>query len=290
MTIAGPGMWACRSTCTFRVFAVLGATLLFASGAQAASIAWYSATAAGGSDEPFISQLQTAGHSVTRFPAVQGTNLSDADITNLNAFDLVIIGRATASADFDDATDETNWNTRITKKVMIMSAFLTRMNRLGWQSGNNVPDSAPTPLVAVDSNHPVFAGVPLNGDGTMQNNYNIQIDRGTSQIGDALPAGAIVIARNPAVANGIAIAEWPSGTSVFADGGSYSLAANRYFFAGGSREVDGGALTTAGQYDLTQDGQRLFVNFVNYALIPEPSACGLLVAAGAFALRRTRRS
>jgi hypothetical protein len=284
-------MWTARNVRAFRALAVLGAALLFTSGAQAASIAWYSATTPGGSDEPFISQLQAAGHSVTRFPAVQGVNLSDADISNLNAFDLVIVGRATASADFDDAADETNWNTRITKKVMIMSAFLTRMNRLGWQTANNVPDSGPTPLVAVNPNHPVFAGITFGADGvTMQNNYNIMIDRGTTQIGDPLPAGAIVIATDPAVAGGIAIAEWPSGTTVFADGGSYSLAASRYFFAGGSREANGAALQTAGQYDLTDDGRRLFVNFVNYALVPEPTACGLLFVAGALALRRARRS
>jgi hypothetical protein len=290
MTTAGPGMRACRSACTFRALAALGAALLFTSGTQAAQIAWYSATVAGGSDDRFISELQTAGHSVTRYPAVQGANLSDADISNLNAFDLVIIGRATASGDFDDATDETNWNTRITSKVMIMSAYLIRMNRLGWETGNGVPDSPPARLVAANPSHPVFAGVPLDGGGMMVNEYNVMIDRGTTQMGNTPTAGGNIIATNPAVAGGIAIAEWPSGTTVFADGGSYSLASNRFFFAGGSREVDGGALTTAGQYDLTDDGRRLFVNFVNYALIPEPSACGLLFAAGALALRRARRT
>jgi hypothetical protein len=269
--------------------AVVAGVVLFAGQSPAAQIGWYSATAQDGSDQPFISQLTAAGHSVTRFPAVAG-NLTDDHINQLNAFDLVIIGRATGSGDFDDATDENNWNQRVTKKVMIMSAYLTRRNRLGWSTGDVVPDSGPTPLVTANPNHPVFAGVPFSGDGvTTQNNYNIQIDRGTTQMGSLPVSGANVIATHPVIANAVAIAEWPSGTTVFADGGSYSLPSSRYFFAGGSREADGAALQTAGQMDLTDDGQRMFVNFVNYALIPEPSACGLLVLAGALALRRARQ-
>src|SRR5687767_976586 len=171
---------------TSRFLAVLGVTLLFAGGAQAAQITWYSATASGGSDEPFISLLQGAGHTVTRFPAVTG-DLSDAQIAQLNTADLIIVGRATGSGDFDDLADETNWNQRVTKKLMIMSAYLVRNNRLGWQTTDGVPDSGPTPLVAADPNHPVFAGVTFQpGGNTTANNYNIQIDRGTTQIAGTL--------------------------------------------------------------------------------------------------------
>jgi hypothetical protein len=273
-----------------RFLAVFGVTLLFAGGSHAAQITWYSATASGGSDEPFISLLQGAGHTVTRFPAVAG-DLNDAQIAQLNTADLIIVGRATGSGDFDDLADETNWNQRVTKKLMIMSAYLVRNNRLGWQTTDGVPDSGPTPLVASDPAHPVFSGVTFGGDGrTMANNYNIQIDRGTTQIAGTLDPGGVVIATDPAVANGIAIAEFPAGMTVTADNGSYVLPSTRYFFAGGSREADGGALTTAGQMDLTADGQRMFLNFVNYAVVPEPSAFALLALGVPLLLRRSAKT
>jgi hypothetical protein len=282
------GVCGLRNRNGARSLVLAGVTLFFAGTSQAAQITWYSATTTGGSDEPFISLLQGAGHTVRRFPAVAG-NLSDEQINQLNATDLLIIGRATGSGDFDDAVDETNWNQRVTARLMIMSAYLVRMNRLGWQTTNGVPDSGPTPLTAENPAHPVFAGITFQpGSNTMANNYNIQIDRGTTQIGGTLVPGGVVIARNPAVADGIAIAEWPAGTMVTADGGTYALASNRYFFAGGSREADGAGLTTAGQYDLTPDGERLFLNFVRYA-IPEPSAFGLLVLGTPLLLRRCGR-
>src|SRR5688572_29097458 len=62
--------------------AVLGVTLLSAASSHAAQITWYSATTQDGSDEPFISLLQGAGHTVTRFPSVAG-DLSDAQIAQL---------------------------------------------------------------------------------------------------------------------------------------------------------------------------------------------------------------
>ena len=242
--------------------------------AQAAMIVWASAISdPAGADAGFVSLLEGAGHTVSRF-TVAGA-LTPENVATLNAADLVIVGRAVNSGDFDNANGRI-WNEQISTKLLAMSAYTTRKNRMAWSTGDLVPDSGATPLVAVDPTHPIFAGVTFQGDGvTMANNYNTMIARGTTTIGSPLVAGGTVLARNPAVTGGIAIAEWAPGTVVLDDQAGalpQTLAGPRFFFAGGNREADGSAVTTAGIMDLTPDGQVLFLNTVGYALtVPEPS-------------------
>ena len=278
----------CDGVCTSWALGVVGAVLLFAPNARAAQITWVSSTPAGGSDEPFISLLQGAGHTVTRFPSTSA--ITGDQLSQLNASDLVIIGRATGSAEYDAPAEEANWNQNITTRVMVMSAYITRNNRLGWQTGNTVPDSGPTRVVAANPAHPIFQGITFGPDATTANEYNIQIDRGTTIMGDPPVPGGTVIARHPTIANGVIAAEWLAGTTAIADNGAtYVMSNNRYYFAGGSREADGQPVTTAGQMDLTPDGQRMFLNFVGYAAIPEPSTVGLAVLGAPLLLRRSRR-
>lgn len=270
------------------VCAVVG----LASPSQAAVIVWASAISdPAGADAGFVSLLEGAGHTVSRFP-VAGA-LTPENVATLNAADLVIVSRANNSGDFDN-TNGVIWNEQITTPVINMSAYTTRKNRLGWSTGDSVPDSGATPLIAANPAHPIFAGVSFAGDGvTMANDYNVMIDRGITTIGSPLVAGATVIATNPAVTNGIAIAEWPAGTLVLDDRAGalpQTLAGYRLFFAGGSREANGSAVTTAGVMDLTEDGQQLFLNTVGYALtIPEPSSITLVGLGSAFLLRRSVR-
>lgn len=267
---------------TLMVWLLLVGSLLITAPSQAAQISWVSAIPADDpaqNDAGFVTLLESAGHTVTRM--FVGNNLAPTadQLVQLNASDLVIVGRAINSGSFDGGRERV-WNEQIIKPLISMSAYTTRRSRMGWQSGENVPDSGATPLVAANPAHPVFNGISFAGDGmTMANNYNVMIDRGTSTIRDPLVGGTI-IATNPAITGGtgIAIAEWPAGAMVAVDGATpnQTLAGRRYFFAGGSRET-GGAVTNAGKMDLTDDGQRLFLNTVSYALIPEPSTWALSV-------------
>ena len=270
--------------------------LLLARPADAANVVWVSAiTDPAGKDAGFVQLLESAGHTVTRF-APTGL-LEPAEIAQLNAADLVIAGRAVGSDQFQNGTfatipeaRATAWNTSITKPMIVMSAYLTRRNRLGWQTGNTVPDSGPTRLTAADPAHPIFNGIAFDTDGlTTLNDYNVQVDRGTTTIGTPLQGGT-VIASNPSIADGIAIAEWAVGSIVQDEiGNSMVLGGQRYFFAGGSREPSGG-VTGAGALDLTTDGQQLFLNTVNYALVPEPSTFAVLgLGLSTLMLRRAGR-
>ena len=250
-----------------------------------ADVIWASdITDPNGADKGFVDLLTSAGYNVTRVDTP--TTLAPADIDLLNAADLVIVGRANASAQFQAASGDL-WNLQVTSPVIAMSGYVVRDNRMRWVTGNDLPDSGPTPLKAASPGHPVFQGIALNPDGTTTEDYNLQIDRGTST-NTNLPVGGTVIAWNPSLDNngvmGVAIAEWPAGTTV---GGGMVLAGDRMLFNAGSREPDGAAVTSAGVLDLTPMGQQLFLNAVNYA-VPEPSSA-LLGMAGMLVLVALRR-
>lgn len=267
------------------------AVLVGASPLQAADITWVSVITddVTGADAGFTSLLRSFGHNVTRF--FSHTNLTSEEVTQLNAADLVIVSRAVNSGEFD-GTSAQIWNEQVTAPVIALSGYTTRRNRMGWFDGDGIPDSGNTPLVAADPSHPVFAGLAFQGDGvTTLDDYNLFIDRGDSTPTN-LPVGGSIIATNPAVAGGVAIAEWPAGAVVTDEAGlAMTLAGDRYFFAAGSREANGNAVSTAGKYDLTDTtGLLLFYNTVNYALpaVPEP-ATGVLTLIGLVAAGLTRR-
>ena len=277
-----------RRICSISIVAALAFTLAgWSAPAGAANITWVSVNSGEGADQGFVTLLEGAGHTVTRMP-LAGALTAD-QITQLNASDLVIAGRATNSGDFDNLNGRT-WNTQVTAPVIMMSAYGTRRNRLGWASGDAVPDSGPTQVVAIDPTHPVFAGITFAEDTvTTADEYNVMIDRGTTMMGNA-PAGGTTIATSALAPTSVAIAEWAAGATVQDEQqGDQVLAGRRYFFAGGSREANGSAVSTAGVLDLTEMGQQLFLNTVSYALVPEPSAGVLCVMGSSLLLCRSRR-
>jgi hypothetical protein len=257
--------------------------ICFANVVEGAQIAWVSQNAdSAGLDQGFVAMLEGAGHTVTRH-VVNGTaNPPTAIVGAMNAADLTIVGRAVASGDFDGTTHPVTWNTGVTKPVMFMSAYVVRRNRLGLSTGDGVPDIQNTPLQAVNPSHPVFQGVALGANDVTTadyNEFNSAISRGTTMMGN-LPRGGTVIARHPTLVDTVAIAEWARGTTVQDEANvNYILTGPRFFFAGGTRELDGGSIPSAGVDDLAPLGETLFLNTVNYAVasgVPEPSTFAVL--------------
>lgn len=267
--------------------ALLFCAALVAPVANAADILWNSEIADEmGADAGFVDLLRGAGHTVTRIntPAL----LTDADVATLNAADLVILGRAGNSSEYQNENGAA-WNARVTAPVISMSAYFNRDNRMRWTVDSNLVDSGPAKLKAADPSHPIWNGIALDGEGNMIDDYNVLIDRGTSTNTSLLVNGNL-IGTNPTVMSGanlgVAIADWPAGTEV---GGGQVLAGYRMIFNGGSREADGAGIATAGKLDLTPAGQQLFLNAVNYALVPEPSSAVLGLFGLLFLMTRRRR-
>ncbi|WP_146568577.1 hypothetical protein [Posidoniimonas corsicana] len=280
--------------------------LAMATTADAANIAWVSfhpaddtpssAAAAGGftvaPDKGFTDLLASAGHQVTRFVSASGLATSvppengdspAAYLASLNAMDLVIIGRSISSGDYGGTNTEW-WNSQVTAPVMLMSGYATRSNRLNYTVGDHISDiSGPTSLEAVDLSHPVFDGMSLNGVNLTPPVLDVAPgERGASINADSIVAGGRLIARIPGD-DGLddtqpgapVIAEWPAGAVL---GNGDITAGRRMMFIAGSREAPPASGHTAGVFDLTVDGQTLFLNAVDYmTTVPEPTSAALVL-------------
>ncbi|HNU30370.1 MAG TPA: discoidin domain-containing protein [Sedimentisphaerales bacterium] len=275
----------------YRQLALLVLTLGFCLGlpASAANIVWVSfhpadntpsSGAAGtgfttATDKGYTDLLKANGYNVTRY-----VTTATPDAALLNAADLVIISRSVGSANYQDAA-ATTWNTTITAPMVILGGYAIRQSRLGFSTGNTIPDTTgDIRLTAVDPAHQVFAGIALTGGamvnpyaGVMKHPSSGATMRGISIVTEAPNANGKVLAT---VAPGSAhsaigamvIAEWPAGVTVTHAGGAGTdvLAGPRMVFLTGSRETDGVNSETAGYYDLYPDGAKMFINAVRYML------------------------
>lgn len=246
-------------------------------------------------DKGFTDLLAGDGHTVTRFLTGDDPNVSvppqngadsAAYLAALNSMDLVIIGRSVNSGNYQAANETLWWNTQVTAPVMFMSGYTLRNSRLNYTTGASIPDIAgPTSLEAILPGHPIFDGIALNGSNEtgpildVVNNGTLQ--RGTSINTDPIVTGGSLIARitgddgDPTtLPGGPVIAEWAAGATL---GNGNITGGRRMVFVAGSREAEGISSETAGILDLSADGQAMFLNAVNYMVIPEPSSALLVL-------------
>jgi hypothetical protein len=255
---------------------------------QAGDIAWVSfhsaddkpsaAAATAGltnaADIGYTTLLKTNGYTITRIVTSGSPN------TNLlNKFRLVIISRSVPSGDYQDAPETAAWN-GLTAPTMILGGYVLRMSRLGFVTGNNIPDTGgPVNLTVTDPTHPIFAGIALDANKTTVNPYadlvtfNDIVQRGISVNSDPVAEGGMVLATigtdtDPAF-GGAVIAEWKAGATL-SNATANKLGGKRLVFLTGSRE---NTITSeaAGIYDLSADGAKMFLNAVKY-MIGSPAA------------------
>src|SRR6187401_1928313 len=111
---------------------VLGA-LLCGGSAQAAKILWvsdappnlgFSGPLSGLTDQAMVTLLQSAGYTVDRYdnPEANTTLMTQSEIDTINSYDLVVLGRACASGQFQTGQGD-QWNTSITKPLICMSPY-----------------------------------------------------------------------------------------------------------------------------------------------------------------------
>jgi hypothetical protein len=272
-------------------------SLGFAHHVQAADIAWFSfhanadmaSTAAMNAvpphtvapDKAYTDLLIANGHNVTRFLSTGAPNAAA-----LNAFDVVMISRSVPSGDYETDAETAAWN-GITAPMIITGGYVLRNNRLGFTTGGTIPDTTgPVSLTVNNPSHPIFAGIPLNASNTMVNpfadivTFGGDVQRGISVNTNPVAGGGNVLATigtsgDPAF-GGMVIGEWQAG-AMMGTTPSDTLGGPRLVFLTGTREAAGDSSETAGLFDLSPNGQTMFLNAVNYmAAIPEPSTFALL--------------
>ena len=269
----------------------------------AANIAWVSyhpadntpsaAAAAAGftnaSDVRYTALLAAQGHTVTRFVRTADLQNYPDLMVALNTNNLVIISRSVPSGDFDTLPEAAAWNSSITVPLMALGGYANRGSRLGFVTGETIPDvnSNPMRLLVKAPAHPIFAGVSLNPTNLMVNPYsqrviytnsitgatNLQV--GISVTTTALVPGGTALATvgtpGDAAFNGAVIAEYPAGSK--SQRGDV-FAAKRLVFLTGSRE-SGITGEGSGICDLLADGEKLFLNAVTYMTTPQVPKCTL---------------
>lgn len=117
-------------------------------------------------DDTFVEFLQDAGHTVD----VSGMGEAYHSATNwwtdgekaeaLSVADLVIVSRRTNSGAYRGGIAVQAWN-GLETPLMLMSAFITRDSRWGWQVGGdiNAADNMETEMVILDDNSPLVTGL-----------------------------------------------------------------------------------------------------------------------------------
>jgi hypothetical protein len=261
-------------------------------------------------DKGYTDLLTGAGHQVTRFASHDLPTA--ADLATLNTFDLIIIGRSVASGHYQQAEEALFWNTTLKKPVIDMGGYGLRASRLGWYTGETIPDTGPASdatgnnagpvrLQATNPSHPIFAGIPLDGTNTMVNPYADVVttpfapnapQRGISVVTNPIAAGGQILATvntpGDRAQGGVVIAKFSPG-QMSAATPSTAFGGHRLAFLSGSRENQAfgtfTALTSegAGILDLTPNGRTMFLNAVNFmARVPEPSSVSLLMLAMAW--------
>jgi hypothetical protein len=319
----------------------LASLVVAASSARGANIVWVSdlivqsgatdvsdATGFGGgagpyADQGFISLLQGAGHTVTRYNAPDSGAVPDPEVALLNTYDLVILSRGLGSGAFDQAAETLVWNTQVTVPLLATNTYLTRSSRLGWFSATTVtqPDQLLNPLTFTDPSNPVQAF--LIGSGAMAGSTTVDTittavnypndgaldTRGISQLtGSTVNAGGTVVATSLVTSNSLTspmITTLPAGTVLAVTNGAGVGVANgqvlggyRMQFLAGNREgaaAPNNGIRNAGFENFTPEGEAMFLRAVALAAnggivpIPEPGAASMSLLALAGLLLRRRR-
>src|ERR1051325_7299204 len=192
-----------RILCALAAFAAPALSLNVHAGAKIVWVSFHpgdntpsaNAAAAGFTQAPDVEYtrlLTAAGHQVTRY-----VTTATPDVNLLNTFDVVITSRSGPSGNYQTAASTALWH-GLTKPTMIMGGYIMRASRLGYTSGETIPDTTATIRLAVaDPTHPIFTGVSLDAGNLMVNPYaNIVTFKAITQRGISVPTDAPVAGAN----------------------------------------------------------------------------------------------
>ncbi len=82
-------------------------------------------------DQPFMDLLEAQGYTVTPFQIIDLSAATADDLATLNGADLVVIGRAVGSTNFEKGPKQEAWNA-ITAPILTSNMWALRNNRLCW--------------------------------------------------------------------------------------------------------------------------------------------------------------
>ncbi len=216
-----------------------------------------------------VSLGHTVDYQIASFGNGYWRTLDDDKIAALNAADLVIVSRNSNSGDYaNDATEIARWN-GVSAPLIQMTPYITRSNRWVWYGNDSLSEDGGTPtLVAVDPHHPIFGGVELAADFSVDI-YDQSVGSGTVSFPGGVDVGNGRLLAKTLTGERTIVAEWDAGEPFYA-GGAQTPAGKRMIFCAGTREGEGFG---RGEFNLNEQGKILFANAVEYMvgnLVREP--------------------
>jgi len=255
---------------------VLGMCL--APAVQAANIIWVSCRYDNNNDGVaddvgWVEFLRAQGYTVDyrEGPALGNgywRTLDAAKLAELNAADVIVVARNSDSGSYDEAPEPAQWNSLKTPLIMT-TPYISRNNRWVWYNNNTLSEDSGTPtLIVTDPRHPIFKGVNLNAQNQVDI-YDQKVGSATVSMVGVLDNGNGTLLAKAISGTRTAIAEWQPGTPFYV-GGAEIPAGKRLLFCAGTREGGGQG---RGEFNLNAEGQKLFVNAIEYMignLVREP--------------------
>ena len=238
------------------------------------------------SDHGFVELLRAQGYDVDykgEFdPHVEGNDevpvnpdwlywreLDDDKIAELEAADLIIIGRVNSSGAFDDANEAEMWNA-ISTPIISQSAHISRQySKWGWFATGSTTNKTPRLMQVTAPDHDIFAGVEIDPAG------NIDLVVQDAQV--------TLVKLNEGVVEGNGtllgvhdegypwIVEWDAGVEYY-EGSGQIAGGPRMFLGSAVGSTNEAAGLIEGGYNLTADGETVFLNAVEYMLPAVPVA------------------
>ncbi|MCP4612885.1 MAG: hypothetical protein GY845_29685 [Planctomycetes bacterium] len=253
------------------IYFIMVLSFCFVSSVNAANIIWvsdwYDELADGVSDDQkFVEVLEAHGHTVDNQEAPNFGEgywrTMDADkIAALNAADLVIVSRNSNSGDYDDDNEIDQWNS-ITTPMIVMTPYFTRSSRWLWVDNTSLAGDGSTPtLQAVNAAHPVFIGVNLDTKNQVDI-FDQTVGSGTVSFYDSIDVGNGTLIATPVDQERTIIAEWEAGVEFYSGSGLITAGRRMLLFMGTREGVGFGR----GEYNLNAEGEKIFLNSVDYML------------------------
>lgn len=221
--------------------------------------------------QEWVDKLTEEGYTVDCRPGYWDA-LTDANVDELNAFELVIISATTQSSVLvTDAAEAALWNS-VTVPMMNCCTYALRSTRLNWVNNadaslpNNNGDQGSPLMQVIEPGHPIFTGI------TLDENNQVQVADPTLGSGQCTFIGTANAGNGTLIAKTVGdewmwIAEWKEGVEFYDGAGTYATNLRMTFSIGGHEVAGNGRdANPARGYNLTDEGWRLFLNTVQYML------------------------
>ena len=197
---------------------------------------------------------------------MMGNPLTTEQIDILESGDLVIVSRSTASGSYNAPTD---WNSLV-KPLILTTAYMSRVSRWGWLNSDALigdGNSGCPPFHAENPDHPIFSGVPLNENGDIAA-LDSTVGSGNTSLANWMEYGDGELIATVVDVGTVAIVYWAQDVNFNPDGDQFA-GGPRLLFQCGAREstlVPPDPAHGQGMYNLTPEGEKMFLNAVAFML------------------------